>query len=78
MVNLKERIRQEDMLNQFIDEYSYPSEVNIFPKSCDAQDALTFLQELILGKDWYISAPLSREQINSVIAVKIAERFINK
>lgn len=54
----KERKRQEKLLDKFVSEHTYPREVNMYPKPCDAQEALNFLEELILGTDWYIVDPL--------------------
>ncbi len=37
---------------------------NMFPPSLSAQEALYFLKNYLLGKDWYVVNPLSEEQIN--------------
>lgn len=74
----KERKRQEKLLDKFINDHTYNPKVNIFPKPCDAQEALNFLEELILGPDWYIVDPLPNIQANTIVAAAIAEKYIKK
>ena len=78
LLKTKKRIHQEELVNKFVDEHTYPAEVNIFPKPCDAQKALNFLQDLILGEDWYCADPLPQAQVNTIIATEIAKRYVTK
>lgn len=43
------------------------AERNILPVATPAQLVVDCLQELLLGEDWYVSAPMSQEQINTEI-----------
>ena len=40
---------------------------NIFPPGLDAQEAIQFLKDYLLGEDWYISLPVNNLQANSCI-----------
>lgn len=46
-------------------------ERNIFPVGTPAQLVVDCLQELFLGKDWYVCAPMSNEQINTEILFEL-------
>ena len=37
---------------------------NLFPPALEPQQALDFLQEYLLGKDWYVVNPLTQQQVN--------------
>ena len=49
--------------------------LNIFPPSMDAQTAVNFLCEYLLGEDFYIPYPASRGQANTEIVWEILERY---
>lgn len=40
-----------------------------------AQKAVDFLQNYLLGEEWYVSMPLSTEQVNVEIVGLILERY---
>jgi hypothetical protein len=74
----KERRRQEALIREFAEKHYDPPEVNIFPKPCESQEALNFLEELILGPDWYSVNPLPTVQINTEVALEIASKYMRK
>lgn len=51
---------------------------NMFPPSLDAQTALNFLQEYLLGEDWYIVNPLSTSQANCEVVHDILYKYSKK
>ena len=51
---------------------------NMFPLSLDAQTALNFLQEYLLGEDWYIVNPLSTSQANCEVVHDILYKYSKK
>lgn len=48
---------------------------NIFPPPLDAQIAIDFLSEELLGKNWYVSAPIHTKQVNTVIVDEIIKTY---
>ena len=48
---------------------------NMFCPNLDAQLALDFLKNYLLGEDWYVTAPLSQEQINTEIVNDILLKY---
>ena len=51
---------------------------NIFPPPLDPQEALNFLQEYLLGEDWYIINPLSTAQANCELVYDILYKYSRK
>ena len=51
---------------------------NMFPPSLDAQMALRFLKDYLLGEDWYTVNPIGREQINCEIVDAILSKYSKK
>ena len=51
---------------------------NIFPPPLDPQEALNFLQEYLLGEDWYIVNPLSIAQANCELVHDILYKYSRK
>lgn len=51
---------------------------NIFPPSLDAQTAVDFLIEYLLGEDWYCVNPISTEQINTEAVAEILWKYSRK
>ena len=48
---------------------------NILPPCLDAQLAVDFLREYLLGEDWYIESPVCTEQANTEIVFAILEKY---
>lgn len=48
---------------------------NMFPPPLDAQLAVQFLKDYLLGEDWYVVNPLGIEQINSEIVGAILSKY---
>lgn len=78
LLKTSERRRQEALLRKFAEEHSNSPEVNIFPKPCEPQEALDFLRELVLGPDWYTAVPLPTVQVNTEVALEIADKYMRK
>lgn len=53
-------------------------EDNMFPPCLDAQKALDFLTDYLLGEDWYVVNPLCAEQINVEIVNEILLKYSKK
>ena len=51
---------------------------NILPPVLDAQTALDFLQQYLLGEDWYSVNPLPTNQVNAEIVISILEKYSKK
>lgn len=51
---------------------------NMFPPPLDPQKALDFLQEYLLGKDWYIVNPLCNAQANCEVVHDILYKYSKK
>ena len=51
---------------------------NMFPPPMEAQIGLNFLQQYLLGKDWYSVNPISTEQINCEIVHEILYKYSKK
>ena len=51
---------------------------NMFPPALDAQKALDFLQQYLLGEDWYIVNPLSTGQANCEVVHDILYKYSRK
>lgn len=51
---------------------------NMFPPPLNAQLALQFLKDYLLGEDWYVVNPLGQEQINSEIVAEILNKYSKK
>ena len=51
---------------------------NMFPPPLDAQLAVQFLKDYLLGEDWYVVNPLGIEQINSEIVGVILSKYSKK
>lgn len=48
---------------------------NMMPVSLNAQLAISFLKDYLLGQDWYFPSPVSAEQINTEIVYEILEKY---
>lgn len=48
---------------------------NMCPPPLDAQQAITFLKDYLLGEDWYSTMPMSTKQINTEIVGLILEKY---
>lgn len=48
---------------------------NIFPPALEPQMAVNFLQEYLLGEEWYTVNPISTMQVNSEIVFEILLRY---
>lgn len=51
---------------------------NMFPPSLEPQTALNFLQEYLLGEDWYIVNPLTTGQANCEVVHDILYKYSKK
>ena len=51
---------------------------NMFPPPLEPQEALNFLQEYLLGEDWFIVSPLSTAQANCEVVHDILYKYSNK
>jgi len=48
---------------------------NMMPVALNAQLAISFLKDYLLGQDWYFSDPISAEQINTEIVFEILKKY---
>ena len=48
---------------------------NMFPPCLDAQTALNFLTDYLLGEDWYVVDPSCQQQINTEIVSNILSKY---
>lgn len=48
---------------------------NMMPVALNAQLAISFLKDYLLGQDWYFSDPISEEQINTEIVFEILKKY---
>lgn len=51
---------------------------NMFPPCLDPQIALNFLEQYLLGEDWYIVNPLSTSQANCEVVDSILYKYSRK
>ena len=51
---------------------------NMFPPPLNAQLALQFLKDYLLGENWYVINPLGQEQINSEMVAEILNKYSKK
>lgn len=51
---------------------------NLLPPKLDDRLALLFLQDYLLGEDWYVVSPLSHEQVNTELVHDILYKFSKK
>lgn len=51
---------------------------NMLPPPMDAQQAVNFLEQYLLGEDWYIVNPLTNAQANVEIIDAILSRYSKK
>ena len=51
---------------------------NMFPPCLDPQIALNFLQQYLLGEDWYIADPVNNIQANLIIVYEIERKYKDK
>lgn len=52
-----------------------PGERNIFPVGTDAQTVVNCLKDVFLGEGWYIGAPVSTKQTNTLILDEILYNY---
>lgn len=48
---------------------------NMMPVALNAQLAISFLKDYLLGQDWYFSVSISEEQINTEIVFEILKKY---
>lgn len=48
---------------------------NMMPVALNAQLAISFLKDYLLGQDWYSPNPVSAEQVNTEIVYEILEKY---
>lgn len=48
---------------------------NMMPVSLNAQLAISFLKDYLLGQDWYFPSPASSKQVNTEIVYEILEKY---
>lgn len=48
---------------------------NLCDPPLDAQSAINFLCNYLLGEDWYVVMPESTQQVNSVIVYEILQKY---
>ena len=51
---------------------------NVLPPKLDDSHALLFLQNYLLGEDWYVVSPLSHEQVNCELVHDILYKYYKK
>ena len=51
---------------------------NMCPPPLNAQMAINFLKDYLLGEDWYSLMPMSTEQINTEIVCRILVKYSRK
>ena len=61
---------------EWLDENWEPN--NECPPPMDAQVAINFLSDYLIGENWYVALPLSQEQVNTEIVNKILDKFSSR
>ena len=51
---------------------------NIFAPPLDAQLAMEFLKDYLLGEDWYVVDPIGVEQVNTIIVDNILMEYATR
>ena len=51
---------------------------NMLPPKLKDRQALLFLQDYLLGEDWYVVSPLSHEQVNCELVHNILYKYSKK
>ena len=51
---------------------------NMLPPKLDDRTALLFLQNYLLGENWYVASPLSHEQVNCKLVHDILYKYSKK
>lgn len=72
----EEQKRRRILYEKFIKSKENDPETNIFYKPTEPQEGLDFLRELLLGKDWCVTNPLSNLQVNTYLIIDIATKYI--
>ena len=67
--------RQRKYLKLLQDKYGNDPNVNIYPKPMTDAEFVHLITEYILGKDWYVVAPMGHEQINVCRAADIITKL---
>ena len=56
----------------------YAEDCGIFSPPLDAQMAVDFLQNYLLGEDWYVINPISTQQANTEVVHTILYKYSRK
>lgn len=60
------------------EEFDKDNDKNILPPKLDDRQALLFLQNYLLGEEWYVVSPLSHEQVNCELVHNILYKYSKK
>ena len=69
-----EEMKHSEQFRQILDDESY----GIMVAPTDAQLAVNVLQEYLLGKDFWVTDPLSNGQVNTMIVHNILAKYSRK
>lgn len=51
---------------------------NILPTPMEAQEAINFLSDYLLGEEWYVINSINSKQVNTEIVFAILEKYSKK
>ncbi len=83
MIKLKKNAIIKNELEEFLywDNKRYlkrNDQENILPIGISDKEFVNIITNLFLGKNWYVTVPMSRDQVNEVILKDIIWKFIKK
>lgn len=73
---LFEKKETDEEISKRLFELTDKQDYGLFPPPMEAQVALDELCNFFLGKDWYVSVPMGKNQINHKIVYEIERKFI--
>jgi len=69
---------KELIFTKWLKEECEKDNYNILPPKLDDRQALLFLQNYLLGEEWYVVSPLSHEQVNTELVFDILIKYSKK
>lgn len=67
-----------ELFTKWLKEECKKDKDNLLPPKLDDRQALLFLQNYLLGEDWYVVNPLSHEQCNCELVHDILYKYSKK
>ena len=66
------------LFSKWLKEEFEKEKYNLLPPKLDDKSALLFLQNYLLGEEWYVVCPLSHEQVNTELVHDILYKYSKK